>query len=176
MKPNHFTTIENNCRNLAALRRQLRKRFEARQQAQNQLDAAYNPGIRELQHQCHSLRNALMSDLSTGRDLFLERKTREFHGITVGFEKERDSLTLPPEEILVDRIEKMLPPAQGRTLLNSTVSVIKNAFKKLPTDTLQRLGCAIVRGADKTVVRAKDDDIESLVQKEMGGNGVEKSH
>jgi hypothetical protein len=165
---NPLPAIETNCRRLAALRAQLRKKFEARQNAQNVLDAAHSPGIRDLQDQCRTLRAALLDQLALGRALFLTRKTLEFHGITVGFEKERDQLTLPPEEILVDRIEKMLPAAQGRTLLASTVKIIKHAFKKLPADTLQKLGCAVIKGGDKTVVRANDDDIEALVQKSLG--------
>ncbi len=106
--------------------------------------------------------------LAAGRDLFLKRKTQEFHGITVGFEKERNRLTLPPEEILVDRIEKMLPAAQGKTLLDRTVKILNSAFKKLPVETLQKLGCAVVKGGDKSIVRANDDDIEALVHKALG--------
>ena len=164
-----LATIETNCRHLAALRGQLRKKFEARQSAQNHVDAIHNPAIRDLQDQCHTLRNTLLDDLSAGRDLFLTRKTQEFHGITVGFEKERDSLVLPANDILVDRIEKMLPAAQGKTLLDHTVKVIKNAFRKLPMDTLQKLGCSVIKGADRSIVRANDDDIEALVHKSLGG-------
>jgi len=165
---NPLTTIETNCRLLAALRGQLRKKFEARQCARNTLDAAHNPGIRNLQEQCQTLRVTLLDNLTASRDLFLKRKTQEFHGITVGFEKERDSLTLPPEEILVDRIEKMLPEVQSRTLLDRAVKVIKSAFKKLPVETLQQLGCSVTKGGDKSIVRANDDDIEALVHKSLG--------
>ena len=174
MNPNSLSLIENRCRQLASLRGQLRQRFEARQSAQNLIAAQHNPGIRALQEQCQMAREELLACVAAGRDLFRQRKTQEFHGITVGFEKERDSLTLPPEELLVDRIEKMLPAAQSKTLLDYTVKVIKSAFKKLPEPTLQCLGCAVVRGADKTIVRAKDDDIEMLVAGELGGrNGQE---
>jgi len=165
---NSLATIETNCRQLAALRCQLRKKFESRQSAQNLVDAAHNPGIRDLHEQCETLRATLLDNLAAGRDLFLHRKTQEFHGITVGFEKERDSLTLPPEDILVDRIEKILPAAQGKTLLDRTVKVIKSAFKKLPVETLQKLGCSVIKGGDKSIVRANDDDIETLVHKSLG--------
>ena len=165
---NSLLIIETNCRHLAVLRGQLRKKFETRQSAQNLLDAAHNPGIRELQEQCQTLRATLLDNLATGRELFVQRKTQEFHGITVGFEKERDCVTFPPEEILVDRIEKMLPAAQGKTLLDCTVKIIKSAFKKLPLETLQKLGCSVIKGGDKSIVRANDDDIEALVHKSLG--------
>lgn len=168
MNTNTLNDIETSCRQLAALRAELRKKFEARQSAQNALDTAHRPGIRSLQEQCQTLRNTLLSSLAARRDLFLRRKTLEFHGITVGFEKERDALALPAKDILIDRIEKMLPAAQSRALLDHTIKIIKPAFKKLPADTLQKLGCSIIHGADKTVVRANDDDIESLVQTTLG--------
>jgi len=172
---NPLTNIETNCRLLAAQRGQLRKKFEARQSAQSILDAAHNPGIRHLQEECQTLRATLLDNLATSRDLFLKRKTQEFHGITVGFEKERDSLTFPPEEILVDRIEKMLPEAQSKTLLDRAVKVIKSAFKKLPVETLQKLGCSVIKGGDKSIVRANDDDIEALVHKSIGSAPPEVS-
>jgi hypothetical protein len=167
---NTLTTIETNCRQLAALRSQLRKKFEARQSAQNTLDAAHNPAIRDLQEQCQAIRTTLLANLAAARDLFVKRKTLEFHGITVGFEKERDSLTLPPEDLLVDRIQKMLPAPQSQTLLDRTVKIVKNAFKKLPLETLQILGCSVIKGGDKTIVRTADDDIEALVHKTLGAN------
>jgi hypothetical protein len=169
---NPLTLIETNCRDLSMVRERLRRKFEARQSAQSALDAVHNPAIRELQEQCSMLRVTLLDNVAAGRDLFLQRKTLEFHGIVVGFEKERDSLALPPEELLVDRIRKMLPAAQGRTLLDHTVKVIKSAFKKLPPDILQKLGCSIIKGGDRSIVRANDDDIEALVQKSLGAGAT----
>jgi hypothetical protein len=160
--------IQENCVELAELRSRLRRKFEARQLAATAAVAAYDQDIRQLQAQCTAARGSLLDHLGAARDLFNKPKTREFAGITVGFEKERDSVMLPPDELLVDRIEKMLPPAQSGTLLDRTVTVIRQAFKKLPTETLQRLGCSVVKGGDKAVVRANDDDIETLVHRSLG--------
>jgi hypothetical protein len=161
-------TIEYNCRDLAELRAKLRKKFELKQKAQNALDSEHNPGIRELQEECNLARAAILANLAVGRELFLRPKTREFHGITVGFSKSQDKVELPDEKILVDRIEKMLPAKQAETVLDRTVKVIKTAFKKLPWETLQKLGCSRVSGADKAVVHTNDDDIETLVEKSLG--------
>ncbi|MGA2243842.1 MAG: hypothetical protein ABSH48_02490 [Verrucomicrobiota bacterium] len=163
--------IQENCIQLAELRGRLRKKFEARQKAATAATISHDLDIRQLQAQCTAARDSLLANLTTARDLFNKPKTREFAGITVGFEKERDSVSLPPDEILVDRIEKMLPAAQSGTLLDRTVTVIKNAFKKLPGETLQRLGCSIVKGGDKAIARANDDDIETLVSKSLGESG-----
>lgn len=169
---NPMMMIENNCRDLADLRGKLRKKFEAKQKAQSVLDAEHNPDIRVLQQQCNQARAALLANLTGGREYFVKPKTREFHGITVGFEKERDTVTLPDDKLLVDRIEKLLPAKQAETILDRTVKVIKAAFKKLPREVLQKLGCQVVAGADKAIVRANDDDIETLVQKSLGETAV----
>ena len=160
--------IEENCRDLAEQRARLRKKFEARQKAVNEATRALDVEIRDVQGECNVTRAALLANLSVARALFVKPKTREFAGITVGFEKERDAITIPEETILVDRIEKLLPSKQAETVLDRTVIVIKAAFKKLPKEILQKLGCNIVSGADKAVVRANDDDIETLVQKSLG--------
>jgi len=165
---NAMIVIEENCHQLAEVRGKLRKKFEAKQKAQMALDAEHNEAIRVLQMECNTARSTLMTNLGSGRELFKKPKSREFHGITVGFKKCQDKLTMPDETLLVDRIEKLLPAKQAETVLDRSVSIIKDAFKKLPREILQKLGCSVVSGADKPVVHTADDDIETLVQKSLG--------
>ena len=113
-------------------------------------------------------RATLLSNLEAGREFFKKPKSRAFHGITVGFEKQRCSLLMPDESILVDRITKLLPAPQAESVLDRSVSLIKAAFKKLPRETLQKLGCSLMSGADRPIVHTNDDDIEALVQKSVG--------
>jgi len=160
--------ISGYCCNLMEARMKLRKKFEAKQKAIAAINAEYDEPIRELQIECTTIRAGLLSNLEASRELFKSPKSRNFYNITVGFEKGRGTVEMPEESILVDRIEKMLPAAQGKTLLNRTTKVIMAAFKKLPLETLQKLGCSKISGADKVIVRADDDDIEALVQKSLG--------
>jgi hypothetical protein len=164
--------IEENCLQLAEVRGKLRKKFELKQKAQMVLDAEHNEDIRKLQTECNAARSTLLANLETSRDLFNKPKSREFHGITVGFKKGQDKVTSPDEAILVDRIEKLLPAKQAETVLDRSVTIIKAAFNKLPREILQKLGCSVVSGADKPIVHANDDDIETLVQKSLGDGEV----
>jgi len=160
--------IAENCRQLAEDRAKLRRKFEERQKTVRLATILLDKDIRELQGACAATRAVLVTNLETCRDLFKKPKTVEFSGIVVGFAKEQDAITMPENDILVDRIEKLLPAKQAETVLDRSVSIIKTAFKKLPRELLQRLGCNIVSGADKPVVRPNDDDIEDLVQKSLG--------
>lgn len=163
--------IETNCAALAKARAELRKRHEAKQKAQRLIDAEHNEGLRKYQQLCTELRGTIEALVEQARPDFLkpkQPKTRTFSGIEVGFEKERDSLLKPDEATLVRNIEQMLPAAQAKTLLDRTVTVIKNAFKKLDRPTLQKLGCSVVSGRDKAIVRTNDEDIETLVMKSLG--------
>lgn len=163
--------IETNCAALNKARAELRKLHEAKQREQRLLDGRHNAGLRESQRQCAELRATIEALVEQARPEFLkpkQPKTRTFFGIVVGFEKERDSILKPEEAVLVKNIEQMLPAAQAKTLLAKTTSVIKAAFKKLDRATLQKLGCAMVSGRDKAVVRPNDDDIETLVMKSLG--------
>jgi len=114
--------IQTNCVQLAELRGRLRKKFEARQKAVTAAVATCDQDIRALQAQCSEARGALLVHLTAARDLFNKPKTREFAGITVGFEKERDSVTLPPDVELrgvtgeEDEEQALRSLANGRTL------------------------------------------------------------
>jgi hypothetical protein len=168
---NPISVIESNCRQLAESRGKLRRKFELRQKAVNEATRQFDREIRELQGECDCTRAAIMANLETCREMFVGRKTgktREFAGIVVGFEKERDKMIMPDETTLIDRIGKQLPATVAETLLDRSVRVIKDAFKKLPRATHQALGCSIVTGADQPIVRANDDDIETLVKKQLG--------
>lgn len=165
---NLLAEIQTACRELSEHRAQLRRRHELRQKAVRVIDAEHAPELRRLQEKCSATRGALLSLLEQARAEFRKPKSREFHGITVGFEKSRDSILPPADDVLIDRIEKLLPPKQAETVLDRSVKIIKTAFKKLPREILQRLGCALVSGADLPVVRANDDDIETLVEKSLG--------
>ncbi|HEV2692161.1 MAG TPA: hypothetical protein VG347_04630 [Verrucomicrobiae bacterium] len=165
---NTLTIIEENCKTLAEQRAQLRRRYEAKLKAMLAVNAEHDETIRRLQAECTVTRTALLANLETGRELFKRPKSRGFHGITVGFEKQRCSITMPDETILVDRITKLLPAAQAESVLDRSVSLIRAAFKKLPREALQKLGCSLVSGADRPIVHANDDDIEALVQKSVG--------
>jgi len=169
---NTLTIIEGNCKTLAEQRAHLRRRYEAKQKAILAVNAEHDETIRRLQADCTVTRAALLANLEAGRELFRKPKSFGFHGITVGFEKQRCTVTMPDEAILVDRIAKLLPAAQAETVLDRSVSLIKAAFKKLPRETLQWLGCSIVSGADRPVIYANDDDIEALVQKAAGDTSV----
>lgn len=163
-----ITQIENACRELSACRAQLRRRHELCLQAVRAAEAGHTSELLRLHERCGALRASLEGLVEQARPEFRKPKTREFHGLTVGFEKARDTIEMPDDDLLVDRIEKMLPVQQGETVLDRSVSIIKSAFKKLPAEVLRQLGCKITTGGDHAVVRANDDDIESLVQRSFG--------
>ncbi|MDE2104377.1 MAG: hypothetical protein KGL39_44475 [Patescibacteria group bacterium] len=170
-KTNPFAEIASACTELAGLRGKLRTQFERRQKAVNAATAAYDGDIRQIQERCSATRTALEQLVGDARPEFLrprQAKTRIFAGIEVGFEKERDQTVWPEESVLVRNIETMLPAKSAETLLYRTVCVIKNAVKKLPAEIKQRLGIRTLTGADSVVIRANDDDIETLVQKALG--------
>ena len=162
MNTNGLMNIEANCLRLMEQRARLRKRYEAKQKALLAVEAEHDEGIRAGAAECGATRAALLAELEAGREWFKKPKSRVFHGITVGFEKARCAVLMPEEAVLVDRIEKLLPPAQAAGVLDRSVCLIKSAFKKLPREVLQTLGCSVVSGADQPIIHAADDDIETL--------------
>lgn len=160
--------IKKQCAELNRMRGLMRQIHEAKMKTIARITEKPDKELRELQFDCAALRNQILENVESARREFVKPKTHDFGGITVGFEKTRDSIIMPDEKILIKRIEELLPAKQGETVLDRSVALIKVAFKKLPAADLQKLGCQIVSGADKPVVRANDDDIETLVHKSLG--------
>ena len=164
---NEMKTIQAGCAKLAGFRSHLRTLHEDRVHAINEINEQFAPDIQRVQQQCSATRAELAAQIEQNRALFTEPKTHEFYGITVGFEKERDALVYPGDEILVPRIREMLPKVQQESVLETTTTIRRQPLKKLGQKILQKLGITKKLGADQVVIRGNDDDIEALVAKAM---------
>jgi len=106
------------------------------------------------------LRAHLESVIEHGRQHFKKPKTQTMHRIIVGFEKSRDKITYPDDEVLIPRIETMLK-AKAATLIHTVKTIVREALKRLPKAELQSLGCKFVNGADDVVIRPEtSSDVE----------------
>lgn len=111
---------------------------------------------RELQ-EAHDALDARVRD---GRQYFRKPKTQTLHRVVLGFEKSRDKVEYPDDEVLIPRIEALLK-AKASTLIHTVKTIVKDAFKRLPRTELQMLGCRFVSGADEVVIRPEtSSDVE----------------
>lgn len=160
-RPVTLKEIEDNCAHLARVRARAQRLMDAVERKRAAVLADHAAEIRDLAEELVASRGNLELAVQYGRQFFLKPKSQIFHGIEVGFEKERDTLQVPEDEVLIPRIETLLK-AKAAGLIRNVKSIVREAFKQLTTAEKQMLGCRVVRGADKVIVRA---EVKSDVEK-----------
>lgn len=148
------------CADLERLRSKGQKVMAVVEKKQQAVLDEHKKELDQIAHELDLARIELELRVVYGRQFFLKPKTQVFHGIEVGYVKERDTLEVPPDNILIPRIKTLLK-TKISVLIRTVESVVKEAFKQLTVDEKQKLGCRIIRGADKVVVRAQaQSDVE----------------
>lgn len=94
------------------------------------------------------------------RALFLSPKSRVFEGVKVGYEKARDAMHVPADELLVQRIKDVLPEKAALLIHQPPPAVRLDVLKTLPREELQQLGVSWETGADNVIVRLGKSDVE----------------
>jgi hypothetical protein len=160
--------IENSCRALAASRDALNEITDKIKREQLAIVEQHRDELRAAATRMGAEKSALTTLLQSARELFTKPKTLCLHGVVVGFEKERDKVSVPSEDLLISRIEKLLA-AKASMLIQTTKHVLKDPFKRLPQAELQLLGVQRVAGADRAFVRMEGKtDVEAEASTYLG--------
>jgi hypothetical protein len=84
------------------------------------------------------------------------------HGVQVGFEKGKGTISFGDADQVVALIEKKLPDLAD-TLIAVKKAPIKKAVAQLSAAQLKAIGCSITGAEDRVVVRAVDSAVDKLV-------------
>lgn len=149
------------CGRLAQQRGRTQTLLAQIQQEQLAVSRKFERALREEISTLAFLKGAVMSLVLKARDLFVKPKSRSFEGITVGFEKERDSVTIPADEILIPRIRSLLKEKADLLIHTPPETVRRAALNDLSAQELQMLGVRRTTGADNAIVRLEKSDVEA---------------
>lgn len=94
--------------------------------------------------------------------LFVKPRTVVLHGVQVGFEKGKGTISFGDADQVVALIEKKLPDLAD-TLIAVKKAPIKKAVAQLSAAQLKAIGCSITGAEDRVVVRAVDSAVDKLV-------------
>lgn len=108
----------------------------------------------------------LQASIEEGRDLFQKPKSRKFHNIKVGLQKQKGKVVISDEEKTIKRIEDLLPEDQAELLIRITKSVDKQACYNLVAGDLKRLGIQIQDDVDEVLIKPLDVNkiIDALIR------------
>jgi hypothetical protein len=125
--------------------------------------ANYITGIRNCVAAAKSSEADLRAAVSDFPQLFDKPRTRTFHGIKVGYQKAKGSVTWSDESAVIERIRKLLPAAQAELLIRAEEKVHKPGVYDLSVADLKRLGIEITDAGDVIVIKDTTSEVDKLV-------------
>ncbi len=125
--------------------------------------ARHRAGIDAAAEEKAAAYEALMQLIQASPQLFKRPRSITVDGVKAGYRKELDSLDWDDEEVVMRRIEAILPD-QVDLLIRTQTSLVADALPQLDSQTLRQIGVRQVSGTDQAFVTIGDSDLEKLVK------------
>ncbi len=128
----------------------------------DELKASYAADIRKAMSRVTTRHADLYREIAENRDLFGKPRTQEFDGIVIGLKKGRGRLEITDEEQAITVIEEDFAKL-AKLLIKTEKSLVKEAVKKLPEETLAAIGAAIVGKEDRIIIEDVDSQLDKVL-------------
>lgn len=115
----------------------------------------------------------LRAMLDDSPECFKKPKTHIFHGVKVGYKKQKGALSWQSVNAVIARIRKFFPD-QEEILIRTTYTPDKDTLGKLEVKDLKKLGVNVKDAGDIPVIKLIENDMEKTVKaliKEAVGEG-----
>lgn len=160
--------IEQATREYSLARAVLREKVEALNDEIEKLKRQRLPLIRKLVEKAAEKEAALMAAVEESPELFRKPKTYTWHGIKVGYQKQKGKLTWDDDEKVVKLIKKHYPE-DWELYVKVTEKPQKKTLEKLPGSELKKLGIEVKKDQDVVIVKSMDSEIDKLVSALLKG-------
>ena len=160
--------IEGLTREYSNIRSSLTEKVEALNDEIEKLKRQRLPQIRKLIEKAAEAEARLRAAIEESPELFVKPKTITWHGIKVGYQKQKGKLTWDDDEKVVKLIKKHYPE-DWEIYVKVTEKPLKGALEKLTAAELKKLGVNVTEDQDVVVVKSTDSEIDRLVQALLKG-------
>jgi len=160
--------IEQRAKDFAVARRVLAERVEALQAEIDDAKRRKVPGIKAALGQVAEAQARLKAEIDAGRDLFNKPRTQVFHGIKVGLQKGKGSVSFADEERVITLIRKHMAERFDE-LVKVTEKVRKGPLNELSVKELERLGCESEGAGDVVLIKDTASEVDKLVNALLKG-------
>lgn len=120
------------------------------------------PEIKFLVNATAQAQAELQALLEASPGLFTKPRTMIFHGVKVGFAKQKGKIEIADEEKTIALIRKQLPDVAD-VLLSTEIHVSKTALANVAVSDLKKIGCNVVADTDAVVIKPTDSEVDKLV-------------
>lgn len=154
--------IERLCKDYSLARAALKEKVEALNDEIERLKRQRLPQIRKAVELASEKQLALRKAVEESPELFEKPRTQVFHSIEVGFRKGKGTLVWEDEEQVCKLIHKYYPD-EWENYIKVIEKPIKTALAQLSVQELKKLGITVIETGDEVVIKAKDTEIDRLV-------------
>jgi len=120
------------------------------------------PAIRRALDRAVESQDNLRTLVQNNPELFIKPRTRTWHGVKVGYQKGKGTISWDDKATVVKLIKKHLPD-QVDILIKTTEDPIKTALSQLTASDLKKIGVTITEAGDEIVIKAMDSEIDKIV-------------
>lgn len=168
-----MNTIEDSAKAYAGARVKLTECVSELTQALDNLKRSNLPRIKRHLARVAQLEAELKALIAEAPHQFIKPKTVVLHGIKLGFEKGKGSITWDDPHQVVALVKRKLPDLAD-VLIKTDEKPLKGGLKQLTVQQLKSIGCAVEESGDMVIVRAVDSDVDKLVTALLKGAEVEE--
>ena len=162
-----MTAVIEAAQRLALTHRELTLRAQVQESdisaAVSPITARHRPGIDVAAEEKAAAFEHLMALIQSSPQLFLRPRSITVDGVKAGYRKESDSLDWDDEQVVIRRIQAMLPD-QVDLLIRTQTSLVADALPQLDATVLRQIGVRQVSGSDQAFVNIGDSDVDKLVK------------
>lgn len=105
----------------------------------------------------------LKAAIEESPEMFVKPRMFVLHGIKVGLQKQKGSITWEDDEQVVKMIKKLLPDT-WETYIKVVEKPIKSALESLSVNELKKLGIEAIETGDEVIIKATDSVIEKFIK------------
>ncbi len=122
------------------------------------------PAMKRAADRAAKAREELKRAVKASPSLFNKPKTRELHGIKLGFQKQKGKVVFADEEATIKLMKKDLPKDQLELVLRVRESVHKPSVYDLDARSCKRYGITIEDDTDEVYIKQAVSKIEKLIE------------
>lgn len=168
MEQNPMERIELLAREHAEARDRLTTRAQVLDDEIRKVQRVHAKGLKFAIGKVAETESALLTAIQANPELFERPRSRVLHGLRLGYQKGKGSVSWADDEHVVRGIRRLLPE-QFNVLVKVTEKPLKEPLSQLPAAELKRLGVTVQAADDGVFVRPVDSSVDKLVSALLKG-------
>ena len=154
--------IETKAKAHALAREKLAEIVTALQDGIDALKRSHMARIKAAVNKAADTSDELLQLVTESPELFTKPKSVTFHGIKLGYQKEKGKIEFDDPEKVIKLIRKHYPEL-AETLIITEETPAKKALNNLSAEQLKKIGVTVTSDTDVVFIRPADSDVDKMV-------------